>query len=81
MKSVGAFDAQANLSKLLEQVVRGESFLITEQGKPIASLSPVSTGAKLDFKKIVTDFREQYQTASKGITLTDILEFRSAGRK
>ncbi len=41
MRSVGAFEAKAHLSKLLEAVEHGESITITRNGKPVAELRPV----------------------------------------
>ena len=38
--SIGAFDAKTHLSELLEKVSRGESYVITRRGKPVAELKP-----------------------------------------
>lgn len=40
LKEIGAFDAKTHLSRLLEQVAAGESFIITRHGKRIARLVP-----------------------------------------
>ena len=40
MESIGAFDAKTRLSELLERVARGEMFVITRHGHPIARLVP-----------------------------------------
>jgi prevent-host-death family protein len=37
---VGAFEAKTHLSKLLEQVQKGGSFVITKHGHPVAELIP-----------------------------------------
>lgn len=37
---VGAFEAKAQLSRLLRAVERGERFTITVRGKPVADLVP-----------------------------------------
>ncbi|HXD05412.1 MAG TPA: type II toxin-antitoxin system prevent-host-death family antitoxin [Burkholderiaceae bacterium] len=39
--SVGAFEAKTHLSALLERVERGEEFVITRHGRPVAKLAPV----------------------------------------
>ena len=39
--AVGAFDAKATLSKLLQEVQRGHRFTITLRGLPVADLIPV----------------------------------------
>jgi prevent-host-death family protein len=41
MRSVGAYEAKTHLSRLLEEVERGETIEITKHGVPIAILSPV----------------------------------------
>jgi prevent-host-death family protein len=40
MEHIGAFDAKTRLSELLERVVRGEMFVITRHGHPVARLVP-----------------------------------------
>ena len=42
MANIGAYDAKTHLPKLLERVERGESFVITRHGRPVAALTPVS---------------------------------------
>ena len=39
---IGAFEAKTHLSELLEKVRRGQSFLITKRGRPVAELRPPS---------------------------------------
>ncbi|MEZ6234326.1 MAG: type II toxin-antitoxin system prevent-host-death family antitoxin [Phycisphaerales bacterium] len=40
MEQIGSFEAKTRLSELLERVSRGESFLITRHGHPVARLVP-----------------------------------------
>jgi len=40
-----AYDARINLLRLLDQVERGESVLITKQNRPVARLVPVGSPA------------------------------------
>ena len=40
MSEVGAFEAKTHLPKLLERVQKGESFVITKHGHPVAELIP-----------------------------------------
>lgn len=44
MEQVGAFDAKTRLSELLSRASKGESFLITKHGKPMARLVPENEG-------------------------------------
>ncbi len=68
---IGAFEAKTHLSRLLEKVARGESFVITRHGKPVAELRPVAArrprfgaakgkGFRMakDFDAPLEDFRE-----------------------
>ncbi len=43
MKSVNIHEAKTHLSRLLDEVSRGEEVTIAKAGKPIARLVPVST--------------------------------------
>lgn len=81
MKTVGAFDAKTHLSNLLEQVARGESFLITKRGKPIASLTPVSTGAKTGPKDLILDFRRRFASGLKAVSADEIQALKETGRR
>ncbi len=42
MNSVGSFEAKTHLARLLERVARGEQFIITKHGVPVARLAPVT---------------------------------------
>jgi prevent-host-death family protein len=45
MNAIGVYDAKTQLPKLLEQVSRGERFLITKHGRPVAQLIPATLEA------------------------------------
>ena len=44
MRSVGAYDAKTNFSRLLEEVANGEPVTITRNGVPVAVLTPAAGG-------------------------------------
>lgn len=48
MNRIGIREAKAQLSKLLRQVRRGEEWIITERGRPIAKLSPAGPQLETD---------------------------------
>lgn len=48
-REVGAFEAKTKLSELLEKVDRGQVFIITKRGRPVAELRPVSGSDTLSF--------------------------------
>ena len=41
---VSAYDAKTHLPKLLERAAKGERFVITRHGKPVAQLIPFDNG-------------------------------------
>lgn len=60
MKRVGAYEAKTNLSKLLTEVERGESFAITKHGHEVALLVPAggSAARSLNRAKAIAGLRE-----------------------
>lgn len=48
MTEVGAFEAKTHLSALLDRAERGERFLITKHGRPVAELIPPRTKGDAD---------------------------------
>ena len=40
-KIIGAFEAKTKLSELLDRVDRGQVYVITKRGRPVAELRPV----------------------------------------
>jgi len=81
MKTIGAFSAKTHLSDLLEQVSRGESFVITKRGKPMAALSPVNFAKRQGPKDMIDDFRRQYAKSLKKISIEEINELKAMGRR
>jgi prevent-host-death family protein len=43
MKQVGVYEAKTSLPKLLNDVERGESVIITRHGRPVARLVPIDS--------------------------------------
>lgn len=43
-KTVGAFEAKTHFSELLAQAQQGQAFVITKNGKPVATLGPLVSG-------------------------------------
>jgi prevent-host-death family protein len=65
-KAIGAYDAKAHFSELLERVENGEELTITRHGSPVAKLVPVKRSVSPEER--MTAIR-RWQEASKGITL------------
>jgi prevent-host-death family protein len=48
---IGAYDAKARLSELLERVEKGEEVVITRHGTPVARLVPVKKSATAEERR------------------------------
>ena len=81
MKVIGAFQAKTHLSDLLEKVGRGESFLITKRGKPIASLSPLVSSKHEGPKDVMARFRKKFDKSLKKFSAAEIRELKNLGRR
>jgi len=79
MKSVGAFDAKTHLSRILEEVARGEHYIITKHGNPIAELKPVPRTPEFDWpfmKKYFAGRRKKIKA-----TTSEIINWKNEGLK
>lgn len=48
-KEIGAFEAKTRLSELLARVDRGQVYVITKHGRPVAELRPVQGRTRLQY--------------------------------
>jgi prevent-host-death family protein len=48
-KEIGAFEAKTRLSALLDRVGKGQVYVITKRGRPIAELRPAEPRTRLQF--------------------------------
>ena len=55
---VGAYQAKTHLPALLERVARGEQFVITKHGRPIARLVPVKRNGPDRRREVVERLKE-----------------------
>jgi prevent-host-death family protein len=82
MTAIGVYDAKTQLPKLLERVRRGERFIITKHGRPVAELVPAGAEARQDVKHIIEQMKEWQEregpTLGPGLT---IQELRAEGRR
>ncbi len=76
---ISTFDTKTHLSGLLEKVQKGESFLITKRGKPIAKIIPYKEEKQeVDFSELSNSLKK-IRTSIKG--KIDIMELKEQGRK
>ena len=75
MADIGAYEAKTHLPKLLERVEKGESFVITRHGKPVAELVPVTARDTAAITRAIADVRAVRQRLRRrGVRIRDVLE-------
>lgn len=52
METVNIHEAKTHLSRLIERVTRGSSFIIAKSGKPVAKIVPLDTPAGKKAKRL-----------------------------
>lgn len=55
MTKVGTFEAKTHLTELLGRVAKGEKFLITNRGQPVAMLVPPEPAQQGDIAAVVAE--------------------------
>ena len=58
MATIGAVDARIHLSRLLDRVTKGEAFVITRRGVPVAELRPIGPRPRRDVRAVIADLRK-----------------------
>jgi prevent-host-death family protein len=76
---IGAFEAKAQLSRLLRAVENGEQFTITVRGKPIADLVPHRSQSAHSLKATVHAMQAFPRIQS--VADADVASFVSEGRR
>ena len=79
MDTVGAYEAKANLPKLLDRVAKGEKIMITRHGSPVAVLQPANKEKQVNVAAVVQKMRNLKMTHHlNGLPIRDKIE---QGRK
>jgi prevent-host-death family protein len=55
---IGAFAAKTHLSRLLDQVGRGETITITRHGKAVARLIPVAGSSRDERRRAIAELKQ-----------------------
>jgi len=66
---VGAYDAEAHFSELLEKVAAGEEIIITRHGTPVARLAPVKRRTTSDERRAAI---ARWRTSAQALSLGDL---------
>ncbi len=79
MSNVGAFEAKTHLPKLLERVQKGERFVITKHGHPVAELVPFNNRDSEKIRAAINNLKTFQKTHSLGsLSVREMIE---EGRK
>jgi len=78
LKEIGSYDAKTKLPEILRRVEAGESFTITNRGKPVADVIPSLNDNRLKTQATI----DNILAAKKHIISDEMLaELQSIGRK
>jgi prevent-host-death family protein len=80
MRTVQAAEAKTHLLRILDEVERGETIVITRHGKPVARIQPERDFNVEDFKQAFENIRELRQQIVP-MTIDEILSARDEGRR
>jgi prevent-host-death family protein len=80
MRHVQSSEAKARFSELLDDVERGETIVITRNGRPVAQLTPNEAARQARVEKAIKAILELRKTTGK-VTLEELLASRHEGHK
>ena len=79
MPEIGAYEAKTHLPKLLARVAKGERFVITRHGTPVAELGPVTQRSRQEIEKAIQRLKDfQSEHSLGGISIEELIR---EGRK
>lgn len=78
MREIPASEAKTHLPRLLGDVERGETIIITRHGRPIARLVPEVARRQEEIAKVLADLDDLRKTMP-ALTLDEILSARHEG--
>jgi prevent-host-death family protein len=79
---IGLFEAKTRLSELLRQVKAGESFIITQRGKPAAKLTPIPHKEHCSPQRIAEAIRRLRQMPKiEGVSHEELRSWIEEGRE
>ena len=84
MREIQASEAKTHLPRLLDEVERGETIVITRHGRPIARIVPEVTRRQAEIAKAVAELRAVRRSiAERGESLSwdELKAFRDEGRR
>jgi prevent-host-death family protein len=79
MQTIQASEAKTHFLRILDQVERGETIVITRHGKPVARISPQPEIDRERVQRAIESMRELRKRTGK-MSLEEILSARDEGR-
>jgi len=74
MPEIGAYEAKTHLPRLLERVQRGERFVITKHGRPVAELVPVTRRDADSLRRDIDEMRAlRAALADRGLSVSELV--------
>jgi prevent-host-death family protein len=76
-KQIGTFEVKTHLSQILSKVEKGEDFIITRRGKPVAKIIPFEEEKKMTRREAVEamiEMRKHYNGEPGSFNLKKALE-------
>jgi prevent-host-death family protein len=70
---VGAYEAKTHLPALLERVERGEQFVITRHGKPIARLVPIEPKSQDRRAEAIAKLKKFAEGHTLGVPIKELI--------
>ena len=80
MRQIPASEAKTHLPRLLDDVERGETLVITRHGRPIARIVPEASRRQEEIDKAIAAMAEIRKRTGK-MTLEEIISARNEGRE
>lgn len=75
MPEIGVYEAKTHLASLLDRVARGESFVITRHGKPVARLVAAAPHDAQGVREALARLDARREAlARRGVRLEDLLD-------
>jgi len=75
MERIGTHEAKTRLSELLAKVRKGQEFLITNRGEPVAKLLPASKPDQSQIRIAIKEIREiQSRNRLDGLKIRDMID-------
>ena len=79
-REVQASEAKTHFARLLDEVERGETIIITRHGKPIARIVPEADLRQAEFDRVIAEI-EEFRGTMPRIPLEELLSARHEGHK